>query len=216
MNNSTPAQGGNTSPKPNRLNIGCGGRPLPGYINIDQDSLDDMRARYPGVVFDDALIIENHDIFALPYADGSVAEVRADGLLEHLSFKEEPRLLYEVKRVLHKGGVFNFSVPDFEEVCSIWLKAKDDWQGFFSDDVEDIKKNHWFGTYTYNYTNRWGYIVATLYGSQNGAGQFHRNCYSEGKIRKMLNYLGFEQIQVTKFLWKGNRDPMLACTAIKA
>ena len=30
-----------------KLNIGCGGRPLLGYINIDQDSIDDMRKRYP-------------------------------------------------------------------------------------------------------------------------------------------------------------------------
>ncbi len=216
MNDSTSSATIETGLRPNKLNIGCGGRPLPGYINIDQDSIEDMRARYPGSVFDGSLIIENHDIFALPYGDGSVAEVRADGLLEHLSFKDEPRFLYEVKRVLQKGGVFNFSVPDFEEVCSIWLKAKDDWQGFFSDDVEDIKKNYWFGTYTYEYTNRWGYIIATLYGSQNGLGQFHRNCYSEGKIRKMMKHLGFTHVSITKFLWKGDRDPMIGCTAIKA
>ena len=72
-----------------KLNIGCGGRPLLGYINIDQDSIDDMRKRYPEKVFDDSLIIENHDIFNLPYPDESISEVNADGLLEHLSFKEE-------------------------------------------------------------------------------------------------------------------------------
>jgi predicted SAM-dependent methyltransferase len=198
-----------------KLNIGCGGRPLHGYINIDQDSIEDMRKRYPEAVFDDALIIENHDIFNMPYQDESVQEVNADGLLEHLSFKEESRFLYEVKRVLKKGGVFKFSVPDFEKVCSIWLNAKDDWQGFFSDDREDIQKNHWFGTYTYDYSNRWGYIIATFYGSQNGVGQFHKNCYSEGKIRKMMQFLGFEVVDIQQFLWKGNRDPMLGCTAIK-
>ena len=198
-----------------KLNIGCGGRPLHGYINIDQDSMEDMRKRYPEAVFDDSLIIENHDIFNMPYQDESIHEVNADGLLEHLSFKEEPRFLYEVKRVLQKGGVFKFSVPDFEKVCSIWLNAQDDWQGFFSDDIEDIQKKHWFGTYTYDYSNRWGYIVATFYGSQNGIGQFHKNCYSEGKILKMMHFLDFEEVTLKKFLWKGNRDPMISCTAIK-
>jgi predicted SAM-dependent methyltransferase len=198
-----------------KLNVGCGGRPLADYINIDQDSLEDMRARYPGTTFDDALIIENHDIFNLPYSDGSIAEVNADGLLEHLTFKEEPKFLYEVRRVLKSGGMLTFSVPDFEKACEIWLAAKDDWQGFFSDDLDDIKKNHWFGTYTYDYSNRWGYIVATFYGSQNGAGQFHKNCYSEGKITKMMDALGFEKVVIEKFLWKNDRDPMLKCIAFK-
>ena len=30
-----------------RLNLGCGGRPLPGYINVDLDSLEALRGRYP-------------------------------------------------------------------------------------------------------------------------------------------------------------------------
>ena len=198
-----------------KLNIGCGGRPLHGYINVDQDSIEDMRKRYPNTKFDDELIIKDHNIFNLPCQDATVDELRADGLLEHLTFKEEPKFLYEVSRVLRKGGIFEFSVPDFEEVCSIWLKAKDDWKGFYSDDVEDIKKQHWFGTYTYDYENRWGYIIATFYGSQNGEGQHHKNCYSQGKIEKMMAFLGFEIVTLEKFLWKDDRDPMLRCVAKK-
>ena len=30
-----------------KLNIGCGGNPLKDYINIDQDSLEQIRKRYP-------------------------------------------------------------------------------------------------------------------------------------------------------------------------
>ena len=82
-----------------RLNIGCGGRPLKGYINVDQDSIEDMRKRYLNTQFDDELIIKNYNIFDLPYQDATVDELRADGLLEHLSFKEEPKFLYEVSRV---------------------------------------------------------------------------------------------------------------------
>lgn len=198
-----------------RLNIGCGSRPLAGYINLDQDTVEQLRVRYPNIKFDDSLVIQNEDIFSLPYASQSVLEVNADGLLEHLSFKEESRFLKEVLRVLKPGGKFTFSVPDFEEVCKIWLQAEDDWKAFFSDDPHDVSENHWFGTFTYEYTNRWGYIVATLYGSQNGEGQFHKNCYSEGKIYKMLTHLGFLQVSTEKFLWKGNRDPMIRCSAFK-
>ena len=37
---------------PMRLNIGCGGVPLPDYINIDSDNLDTLRDRYPFRQFD--------------------------------------------------------------------------------------------------------------------------------------------------------------------
>lgn len=199
-----------------KINIGCGGRPLVDYINIDQDSLNDIRLRYPNKVFEDSIVIENHNIFNLPYSDNSIDEVRADGLLEHLSFKDEPRLLYEIKRILKKDGIFEFSVPDFEEVCRIWLSLEDDWKDFFSDSEEDIKNSHWFGTYTYEYKNRWGYIIATIYGSQNGEGQYHRNCYSKKKIQKMMAFLGFNIIKLESFLWKSDRDPMIRCVVEKA
>ena len=144
-----------------------------------------MRRRYPDKKISGDLVLENHDIFSLPYADCSVIEVRADGLLEHLSFKEEPKFLNEVFRVLKPGGKFAFSVPDFEETCKAWLEAKDDWQDFFDDSIEAIEKEQWFGTYSYSNENRWGYIMATFFGSQNGSGQYHKNGYTVGKIRKM-------------------------------
>ena len=85
---------------PMRLNIGCGGVPLPDYINIDSDNLDTLRDRYPSRQFDAKIKIYQYDIFNLPYEDDSVDEVKADSLIEHLSFSEEPKFLYEVVRVL--------------------------------------------------------------------------------------------------------------------
>ena len=103
-----------------KLNIGRGGRPLDGYVNIDQDSLEAMKAEIvSNKKFSDDLVIEDYDIFNLPFDDRTVSEVRADGLLEHLSFKQEPKFLFEVFRVLKTGGVFEFSVPDFEATCKV-------------------------------------------------------------------------------------------------
>ena len=46
-------------------------------------------------------------------------------------------------------------------------------------DENAIQNQFWFGTYTYKPKNRWGYLAATFYGSQNGKGQYHKNCYSK-------------------------------------
>jgi len=199
-----------------KLNLGCGGRPLPGYINVDSDSIEVMKARYPSQTFPEDAEIFDYDIFHLPYPDASVSEVRADSFLEHLSFEEESKLLYEAKRVLRPGGVLDFSVPDFEKIIRKWLDAKDEWKDFYRTDDDAIASEHWFGQYSASTETRWGYLMASIFGNQNGAGQFHKNCYTVPKIRAMLNHLGFEEQQISHFLWKGDRDPMIQVRAIKA
>jgi hypothetical protein len=96
-----------------------------------------------------------------------------------------------------------------------WLEAEDAWKDFYRNDPEAILNQHWFGTYTYSPTNRWGYLTATLYGSQNGAGQFHTNCYSEAKLRAICRKLGLDVVSIDRFQWKGDRDYMLGLTATK-
>ena len=200
---------------PIRINLGCGGRPLKDYINIDMDTIEDMRNRYPNQVFNDNLTIENYDLFNLPYEDASIDEVRADGLIEHLPFIDEPRFFYEVTRVLKTGGKLRLSTVDFEKCVKQWLDAEDDWKDFYKNDEKSIHEQHWFGTYTYKPINRWGYLTATFYGSQNGEGQFHTNCYTEGKLRAICNHLGLNVMSIDKFQWKGDRDHMLELIAIK-
>lgn len=198
-----------------KLNIGCGGRPLKDYINIDMDTLEEIRARYPHQQFDDGIRVEQYDIFNLPIEDNSVDEIRAEGLIEHLPFIDEPRFFFEVVRVLKPGGTLYISTVDFEAAVKQWLDAEDDWKDFYRDDRDSIMNNHWFGTHTYLPKNRWGYLTATLFGSQNGAGQFHTNCYSEAKLRAICTRLNLKVNAIDRFQWKGDRDYMLGLTAIK-
>jgi predicted SAM-dependent methyltransferase len=201
---------------PIRLNLGCASRPLPGYVNIDMDSLEDMKVRYPDVNFPEDVSILQCDIFNLPYEDDAVDEVKADALLEHLSFLDEKKLFYEVKRVLRPGGVFEFSVPDFEETVKLWLAAKDEWKDFYRNDPEAVAKKHWFGQYSFSFDNRWGYLTACIFGPQNSEGQFHRNCYTVPKIRAILDHIGFAEVAISNFKWKGNTDlPMVRVKAKK-
>ncbi len=198
-----------------RLNLGCASRPLPGYINIDLDNIDELKARYPGQTFPEGVEIFQYDIFNLPFSDNSITEIKADSLLEHLSFLEEKKLFNEVRRVLCPGGMFIFSVPDFEETIKLWLNAEDEWKDFYRNDPDAIAEQHWFGQYSYSTESRWGYLTASIFGPQNSEGQFHKNCYTRAKIQAMLRTLDFEEPDISTFKWKGDRDLMLLVKAIK-
>ncbi|MBL4711236.1 MAG: methyltransferase domain-containing protein [Gammaproteobacteria bacterium] len=198
-----------------KLNLGCASRPLKGYINIDIDSKETIIKRYPNIDIPEDLDICQYDIFNLPYEDSSVNEILSDCMLEHLSFLEEKKFFLEMKRVLSSNGRLLFTVPDFENTIELWIKAKDDWKEFFRNDDEAITKEHWFGNYSYSCDNRWGYLTASIFGPQNGEGQFHKNAYTEGKIRSMLEYLEFDIIELSRYKWKDDREMMLKVIASK-
>jgi len=197
------------------LNLGCGGRPLEGYINVDSDTLENLKVRYPTYKFPEDVKIYQFDIFNLPLKDGTVDEIRADSLIEHLSFAEESKFLYEVKRVLKPSGLFIFSVPDFIYIVKKWLHAEDDWKDFYRCDEEAIKSGHWFGQYSWELDQRWGYLTACLFGPQNSEGQFHKNCYTIQKIKAMLKRLNFTVKKLSYFYWKNTKVRMIQVEAIK-
>jgi len=198
-----------------KLNLGCASRPLKDYINIDLSTIDEIKARYPNIDIQENIKIYQYDIFNLPFEDGSVDEVRSDAMLEHLSFKEEKLFFNEIKRVLKVNGLLIFSVPDFEKLVNDWLVASDDWQDFYRDDEEAINNQHWFGTYSYGIENRWGYLMAGIFGPQNSDGQFHKNAYTVKKIEKLLEKINFNVIKIENFNWKNDREKMISVEASK-
>jgi predicted SAM-dependent methyltransferase len=172
---------------PVRLHIGCGTNPLPGWINIDRVE------RSPGVVID-------LDVTDLPYADGTVDAVLAEHVLEHFSFAEEGLAWRELARVLRPGGTLTLEVPDFEWVCATFLAANDDWREFYTVGAVD----HYAGCGR-ALDQRWGILQTMFFGNQNGAGQFHRSGYTEGKLRAIAAALEFESIAVQRLFNKGGQ-----------
>ena len=181
------------------------------------DSLGQIKKRYPDINFDlvDNLNFLQADVLRLPFKDGSVDEIRADALLEHLSFLEESKFFHEVQRLLKPGGLLQFSVPDFQDLIEKWLLAKDEWKDFFRNDDEAIRQQHWFGQYSYSPDSRWGYLLAGIFGPQNGEGQFHKNAYTESKIRAICRKLDFNEPIIERFLWKKDRDVMIKVKVVK-
>ena len=192
-----------------RLNLGCASRLLSGYINVDMDSIEEIKNRYPNIEIDEDQQFLQANILDLPFEDNTVDEIRADAFMEHMSFKEESQMFKEVYRALKPGGLFVFSVPDFEDTVRKWLAAEEDWRDFYRDDDEAIAQSHWFGQYSYSTSSRWGYLTAAIFGPQNSPGQFHKNAYTEGKIIAICDKIGFEKPEIARFLWKGDRDTMI-------
>ena len=55
-----------------------------------------------------------HDLRdALPIPDGSVSIFQAEDVFEHIPVENIPAILAEIHRVLEPGGLFRFSVPDY-------------------------------------------------------------------------------------------------------
>ena len=172
---------------PLRLHLGCGQRALTGWVNVD------TVARAPGVVTD-------IDVTHLPFADAAVDEVLAEHLFEHFSFDEEGKVWREMARVLRAGGVLTVEVPDFEWICSTFLMAKDEWREFYVVGHRD----HYAGCGR-ALDQRWGIVQTMFFGNQNGAGQYHRSAYTEGKLRAIGVALGFQAIAIQRVFNKGGQ-----------
>lgn len=58
------------------------------------------------------------------FDDGSVAEIYASHVLEHLRYRDElPKTLSEFRRVLCRGGVLRLSVPDIAILARMFIDA---------------------------------------------------------------------------------------------
>lgn len=87
-----------------KLNVGCGGRSIPGYTGVD--AVAERTA---------AEIVARAD--AIPLADASVDEIMAIHLIEHVHLWESPKLLAEWFRLLKPGGLLVLELPDLVKCC---------------------------------------------------------------------------------------------------
>ena len=83
------------------VNLGCGYRPMKGWVNVD-------RARGPEVQ-----VVWNL-AERLPFPDSTCSAIFSEHVIEHLSKDDAVRLLSECYRVLRPGGVLRISTPDAE------------------------------------------------------------------------------------------------------
>jgi predicted SAM-dependent methyltransferase len=125
-----------------KLHLGCGENVLPGWVNVDIGA-DDPRVT-PGDV-------RNLDSIA---EDGSVSQIYACHVLEHVPRAEEISVLSHWCRKLSPGGACFIAVPDFNYLVAEYQRALDSGEswwtkaiieplmGGFADGHEDEHNHH--------------------------------------------------------------------------
>lgn len=89
-----------------KVNYGCGGNLIEGWLNIDLYQSDALNYRYVN-------LLEKH-----PLPDNSVKYGFQEDMLEHLNQAESIFFLGEIFRTLEPGGVIRLSFPGLEGVLS--------------------------------------------------------------------------------------------------
>ncbi len=149
--------------RPRRLELGCGARPTPGYLHQDITPQPDVELDFSCPPWE------------LPIADGSLYEVLALGLMEHLRFEDFHATLVKVHRMLATDGAFLFDVPDM----TVWSE------------------------YLYNLTHGRQdqnpftpeHIWSTFYGWQRWPGDEHKSGWTRDSLLDALLQAGFERVE---------------------
>jgi predicted SAM-dependent methyltransferase len=110
------------------------------------------------------------------FADGSVGDIYASHVLEHLSYIGElPRALKEWYRVLARGGRALISVPDFELLCQL-----------FVDPSRDARARY--------------HLMRMVFGGQTEPHDFHHVGLTQEFLAEFLRGAGFARVeQVERF-----------------
>jgi predicted SAM-dependent methyltransferase len=133
-----------------KLHLGCGKRFIPGFVHID--AVD-----YPHV--DHVATIDNLSFIGTE----SVDLIYTCHVLEHFRRKDVERVLIEWLRVLKPGGVMRISVPDFEQLCKVYLQHRDI-----------------------------GMVVGPIFGRQDYLYNIHYNVFDERSLFSLLVACGYE------------------------
>jgi predicted SAM-dependent methyltransferase len=89
-----------------KLNLGCGTDYKKGWINIDNNSDNNIKK------LDLNLDLRN----PLPFDDNSVDFIFNEHFFEHLTVEEAQTAFKDIKRVLKPGGVLRTAMPDLESI----------------------------------------------------------------------------------------------------
>ena len=145
-----------------KLHLGCGPRYLPGYTHVDVQE-------YPHVNIIQDITQEMDHLFA----PGTVDEIYACHVLEHIPRAQVITTLCHWQNLLKIGGKLRLAVPDFEAVVELYRQ----------DPL--LLQTSLFGL---------------LYGGQRNIWDFHTIAYDFANMQRLLKQLGFADVE--RYQWQ--------------
>lgn len=121
-----------------KLHLGCGGRRIPGYVNIDirwvngADVIADIKS-------------------LTGFQNNSAEVIYACHVLEHFKKAERMAVLRRWYNVLIPGGVLRLSVPDFEAVAINYLDKTIPLEALYTSISGSQKHDHDYHYHTYDF-----------------------------------------------------------------
>jgi len=134
-----------------KLDLGCGKNKREGFIGVDSrafegvDVVADLTKRWP-------------------WDDGSVAEVNASHVVEHLDGPERIHFVNELYRVLQPGGKATIITPHwcsqraYGDMTHKWPPVSEFWYYYLAKDWRAVNAPHNDG-YTCDFAATWGYSL---------------------------------------------------------
>ncbi len=144
---------GDVAQRPLRLNLGCGDKILPGYVNVDV--VEARAGMKPDVVCD------LHDL--APFPDASADEILSVHVVEHFWRWEIRDVMREWVRVLKPGGRMIVECPNIKSACETFLQNPEQ----FSREDQNGQRTMWVFYGDPKWTDplmihRWGYTPESL------------------------------------------------------
>lgn len=94
------------SHKVTMLNVGCGTDYKQGWVNIDNNSDENI----------EKMDLDWDLLNPLPYKDNSVDFIFNEHFIEHFTVEESQAIIKDLMRVLKPGGVLRIAMPDLEAI----------------------------------------------------------------------------------------------------
>jgi len=159
-----------------KLNLGCGGKPIEGFVSVD--------------IYKSPKIEEVFDMGDIPYLDNTIGAIYSEHSLEHVSFERVEEVLKEWNRVLEPGGELILYMPDFELCCQGYLNAPLEHPHF-------MNTRAWF-----KYTI---YGIQKSQGGEPDEAQFHLSGFSKEEIRIVVERNGFIVDKIENYGGEGQK-----------
>ena len=140
-----------------RIELGCGNRPTEGYLHQDVIQLETP-------------LDYCCNAWQLPCDNDSVDEVIAIAVMEHLRYDDFDRTLRHIYRILKRGGIFLFDVPD------VFV-----WSEYLYNDLRGKETP---------YTRK--HIFDTMWGWQRWLGDEHKSMWTQEMVYDKCNQAGFK------------------------